>query len=32
MGDEEGYELISGVREKESAANRGVGDQMGAGQ
>ena len=32
MGDEEGYELIPGAREKESAANRGVGDQMGAGQ
>jgi len=32
MGDEEGYELIPGAREKESAANRAVGDQMGAGQ
>lgn len=32
MGDEEGYELIPGAREKESAANRTVGDQMGAGQ
>jgi hypothetical protein len=32
MGDEEGYELIPGAREKESAANRPVGDQMGAGQ
>jgi len=32
MGDEEGYELIPGAREKESAANRAVGDQMRAGQ
>ncbi len=32
MGDEEGYELIPGAREKESAANRAVGDQMVAGQ
>jgi len=32
MGDEEGYELIPGTREKESAANRAVGAQMGAGQ
>jgi hypothetical protein len=32
MGDEEGYELIPGGREKESAANRAVGDQVGAGQ
>ena len=32
MGAEEGYELIPGAREKESAANRAVGDQMGAGQ
>ena len=32
MGDEAGYELIPGAREKESAANRAVGDQMGAGQ
>jgi hypothetical protein len=32
MGDEDGYELIPGAREKESAANRAVGDQMGAGQ
>ena len=32
MGDEEGYELIPGAREKESAANRAVGDLMGAGQ
>ncbi len=32
MGDEEGYDLIPGAREKESAANRAVGDQMGAGQ
>jgi len=32
VGDEEGYELIPGAREKESAANRAVGDQMGAGQ
>ncbi len=32
MGDAEGYELIPGAREKESAANRTVGDQMGAEQ
>jgi hypothetical protein len=32
MGDEEGYELIPGAREKGSAANRPVVDQMGAGQ
>ena len=32
MGDEEGYGLIPGGREKESAANRAVGDQVGAGQ
>jgi hypothetical protein len=32
MGDEDGYELIPGAREKESAANRAVADQMGAGQ
>ena len=32
MGDEEGYELIPGARERESAANRALGDQMGAGQ
>jgi hypothetical protein len=32
MGDEEGYELIPGAREKQSAANRAVGDQMRAGQ
>jgi hypothetical protein len=32
MGDEEGYELIPGAREKESAASRTVGDQMVAGQ
>jgi len=31
-GDEEGYELIPGAREKESAANRPVVDQVGAGQ
>jgi hypothetical protein len=32
VGDEEGYELIPGAREKESAANRAVGDQMRVGQ
>jgi hypothetical protein len=32
VGDEEGLELIPGTREKESAANRAVGDQMRAGQ
>ena len=32
LGDEEGYELIPGAREKESAANRPVVDQVGAGQ
>jgi hypothetical protein len=32
MGDEEGYELIPGTREKESAANRAAADQVAAGQ
>lgn len=32
MGDEDGYELIPGGREKESAATRAAGDQVGAGQ
>jgi hypothetical protein len=32
MGDEEGYELIPGSRERESAANRAAADQLAAGQ
>jgi hypothetical protein len=32
MGDQEGYELIPGAREKEPAASRAVGDQTAAGQ
>jgi hypothetical protein len=32
MGDNEGYELIPGTREKESAANHAAADQVAAGQ
>jgi hypothetical protein len=32
MGDEEGYELIPGTRERESAANHAAADQLAAGQ
>ena len=32
MGDEEGYELIPGSRERESAANHAAADQLAAGQ
>ena len=32
MGDDEGYELIPGNREKESAANHAAADQVAAGQ
>jgi hypothetical protein len=32
MGDEEGYELIPGTREMESAANHAAPDQLSAGQ
>jgi hypothetical protein len=32
MGDNQGYELIPGTREKESAANHAVADQVAAGQ
>ena len=32
MGDDEGYELIPGTREKESAANHAAADQVAAGQ
>ena len=32
MGDEKGYELIPGTRERESAANHAAADQLAAGQ